>query len=77
MTWDNFKSEKVCEFCQAEFSTKNARDRFCPECVARMPDIRRVIGDKSPSLATPQERTRILERVGVGRTTRQGPFKYR
>lgn len=76
MSYANFDTQKICEFCKGEFSTKNSRDRYCPECVSRMYDIKRVVGTKSPSQATEEERRRILERVGVGRTTRQGPFNY-
>lgn len=77
MTWDKFDSQKVCEFCQEQFSTKDSRNRYCPECVSHMEDIRRVINDKSPSLATQEEKMRIYQRVKVGGTTRRGPFKYR
>lgn len=77
MSYSSFTSDKVCEFCQDPFTTKNSRDRYCPMCIAHMIDIKRVLGDKSPSLASPEEKQRIYERVQVGRTTRHGPFHYK
>ena len=76
MSWDSFESTLGCVLCKTTFTVRDVRkSQLCPSCNAVKYDIDAVLNGKSASLATDEDKQRIVDRLKTNHTVRSGSFR--